>query len=232
MNIGEIKAGIVINAILKVTPEIYVYRKKEGDFVLYEIKRDEEPVCSFKVEGDRIIFVTKPQLGDKTNEIRESISKAIEFLSARFKPVEEKVEPVEEIKIAEEPEEVAEPVPSAPISRGTVIPSAPGLTDSVSLESGGEVEFEGEKITLITSTVPIPSTSYVAGIGKSNGKFYIAVLRGKKVIGIEPISSLESNYIIGAIQKIIIIPLFSPYAISKAVTRLINQVKGVKEAAT
>ncbi|WEU40147.1 MAG: hypothetical protein OdinLCB4_006660 [Candidatus Odinarchaeum yellowstonii] len=228
--IGEIKAGITLTAILELFDEIFVGRKvtKEG-LVIYQVEGPSEPICAFRVEGDKIVFTPESKFGGKEKEIKELIEKRVGLIEYAPQPLIEK--PVKEqlfipVEDAIKREEI-EPELSSKETK-PIIPSTPGIAECVDTVPGSILDFEGSPFQILTEQQPIPSTSYMVSLGKYKNEWAVAVTRGRKVIGVEKISALETNVIIGAIQKIIVIPLFSPYAVSRAVGRLLEEVKSKK----
>lgn len=224
--IGEIKAGIVLTALLEHFSEIFVsrYCSREGE-VKYQVEGSLGPLCAFRVEGDKVIFSPESSFGNKEKEVKELIARRVGRVEYTPRQLEVQ-EAEEELKPLNEPvfsrgAHVSEP-PEPVVS---VIPSTPGIADGLDAAPGTVLDVEGVDFQMATNQQPIPSTSYMASLGKFQNNWAVAITRGKKVIGVEKIPSLDSNIIIGAIQKIIVIPLFSPYAVSRAVGRLLEEVK-------
>ncbi|MEM2110225.1 MAG: hypothetical protein QW327_07080 [Candidatus Odinarchaeota archaeon] len=230
-DIGEIKAGIVVTALLEYFEEIFVSRRvtKEGG-VIYQVEGPLGSLCGFRVEGDKVIFTPDSKFGDKEKEIKEIIAKRAGVIEYAPPPVmekpirEEPPVPVEEMVTRRE----RAPEPEISETSRPIIPSTLGIAEGLDTAPGGVLEFEDGVFEILTEQQPIPSTSYMVSLGKYKSEWAVAVTRGKKVIGVEKLSALDTNVIIGAIQKIIVIPLFSPYAVSRAVGRLLEEVKSKK----
>ncbi len=228
--IGEIKAGIVLTAILEFFEEIFVSRKVTKDgAVIYQVEGPLGSLCSFKVEEDKVIFTQDSKFGGRENEIKELIAKRAGLIEYAPPPLiektfkEEPAIPVESVIRKREIELELVLTETKPI-----IPSTPGIAEGLDTAPGGVLDYEGTPFQILTEQQPIPSTSYTVSLGKYKNEWAVAVTRGKKVIGVERLSTLDTNVIIGAIQKIIVIPLFSPYAVSRAVGRLLEEVKSKK----
>ncbi|MHA1409836.1 MAG: hypothetical protein ACTSQY_05965 [Candidatus Odinarchaeia archaeon] len=219
---GEIKAGIVITSLLKFFSELFVSRMKtrEGE-IKYQVDGPEGTLCKFRVVGDKVIFLPESTFGGKEDDVKNLIEKRVS--NVQFTPaIVEK--PIATKEISEPaPVENSSTVEPTEVSR-PVIPNAPGLIDNIDRTEIKTIECEGRTYELKTTQVPIPSTSYMVALGTAQNNWVVVVTRGRKVIGVERIPSLDPNVINGAIQKIIVIPLFSPYAVSRSVQKLINQV--------
>ncbi len=228
--IGEIKAGIILTVILEYFKEIFVSRKttKEG-VIVYQVEEPSGPLCSFRVEGDKVTFTPESKFGGKEKEIKELILKRTGLVEYAPPPLTEKPvkeEPVIPVESVIKKREIEPEIPE--FESRPIIPSTPGIAEGLDTIPGRVLDFEGEPFQILTEQQPIPSTSYMVSLGKYKNDWAVAVTRGRKIIGVEKLSALDTNVIIGAIQKIIVIPLFSPYAVSRAVGRLLEEVKARK----
>lgn len=220
MTSGEIKAGIVISSILKEFPEIYISREKDsGGAAKYRVESPEASLCEFTISNEEIKIASDSSFGggEKESAIRHQIESLLKTLKI---PSEALEMPAAKAVAFSTPSMQATSVAAPPPAPAPTVPTAESDAPGTK-----PLDINGVQFMPITGLVPIPSTSYVAQIGKIGDSWGVGVFRGRRSIGIERVSELEKNLVVGAMQKIIVIPLFSPYAMSRAVDRLMKMTR-------
>lgn len=230
MTSGEIKAGIVITSVLKKFPELYISREKDSSgAVKYRVESPETSLCEFIITDEEVKITSDSSFGggEKEREIRSQISSlfsalkiptdAIEMPVAQPAPVSTQTVQTESTATL-----AATPTPATP---SPVAPAPPAPATEPTPSDVKPINIDGVEFMPVTGLVPIPSTSYVAQLGRVGDSWAVGVFRGRRSIGVEKVFDLEQKRVVGAMQKIIVIPLFSPYAMSRAVDRLIKSAK-------
>ena len=224
MTSGEVKAGIVISSILKEFPELYISREKDSSgAVKYRVESPEASLCEFTISNEDIKIASDSSFGggEKESAIRNQIESLLNTLKIPSETIElPDPKPVAVSTPFVQAESVAKPSPAPAPTAPTAEPAVPATKP---------LDVDGVQFAPVTGLVPIPSTSYVAQVGKIGDSWAVGVFRGRRNIGIEKVSGLQRNILVGAMQKIIVIPLFSPYAMSRAVDRLIKMAKEPNE---
>ncbi|GEM_PF-2220192 len=71
----------------------------------------------------------------------------------------------------------------------------------------------------------IAGSSYLVQIGKVNDYWSIAIFRGKDLISVKKVGTLDPNVLTSVITSSISLPLMSPYAIVRSLGNIINEAK-------
>ncbi len=71
----------------------------------------------------------------------------------------------------------------------------------------------------------IAGSSYLVQIGKVNDYWSIAIFRGKDLISVKKVGTLDPNVLTSVISSSISLPLMSPYAIVRSLGNIINEAK-------
>lgn len=220
MTSGEIKAGIVISSILREFPELYISREKDSSgAVKYRVESPEASLCEFTISNEEVKIASDSSFGggEKEGAIRNQIDDLLKKLKIPSEALEmPSAKPMATSTPSEQVSSVATPSPALAPTAPITEPAGPAIKP---------IDIDGVQFTPATGMVPIPSTSYVAQLGHIGDSWAVGVFRGRRSIGAEKVSELEQKRVVGAMQKIIVIPLFSPYAMSRAVDRLIRMAK-------
>jgi len=230
MTSGEIKAGIVITSILKEFPELYISRKSDqSGAVKYRVESPETSLCEFAITDEEVKITSDSSFGggEKEREIRNQINSLLKALKIPSETIEMPVaQPAAVSAQTGQAKSTAAPTATpTPVTPSPVAPAHPTPAPEPTASGVKPINIDGVQFLPITGLVPIPSTSYVAQLGQVGESWAVGVFRGRRSIGVEKVSDLEQKRVVGAMQKIIVIPLFSPYAMSRAVDRLIKSAK-------
>ncbi|MHA1580279.1 MAG: hypothetical protein ACTSUQ_11720 [Candidatus Freyarchaeota archaeon] len=90
----------------------------------------------------------------------------------------------------------------------------------MSSEEGPTVVFEPW-----SRKASIAGSSYIVQIGKVEGYWSIAIYRGKDIIAVKKVGTLDPNVLTSVISSSISLPLYSPYAIVRSLGNIISEAK-------
>nr|MDO8077866.1 hypothetical protein [Candidatus Freyarchaeota archaeon] len=90
----------------------------------------------------------------------------------------------------------------------------------MSSEEGPTVVFEPW-----SRKASIAGSSYIVQIGKVEGYWSIAIYRGKDIIAVKKVGTLDPSVLTNVISSSISLPLYSPYAIVRSLGNIISEAK-------